>query len=627
MNNLPSGITRICHLNIRSVHKKVNSFKHFLITNSIGICILSETWLRPSQKLAIPNYNIIRKDRSDRPGGGVMIALHNSISYEQIKSPPSCSEEEIIILKLHRITRDNEDVSLVAWYNPPNRNVRLEALQEFSDPNQRFLIMGDLNAHHEIWHSGKSDASGIAIEKFLEDNEFLLLNDDSPTYEPDNKPYYKSILDLALCSENLSNQVFSFSVSNFEFSDHNPIFVDLFARSTPRFGQFTKQIRRTDWQKFATELDQRVNELTINDIKSTDELDKASSDISKAISDALESSTYSKTISYNPNGRMILPRHIVNIIEEKRFVRRLYRRTQDPRHKTWLNQLDKTIQHEIKQHKQSKWQEFCTELNTHRVSDTVLWRKLEAIESAGIAKPRKTPALKVGNQVLDEPEAVANVFADSLACVFRDPSDPKHDDHFRQLVDNSVPSFFTNNPTRIDPITLYEVADQIKKLKSRGAPGQDTITNLCLKRLTPATIPILATIFNASLTLGHIPAIWKRAIVTMIPKPLKDHSDVANFRPISLLNTLSKLLEHLILGRMQYWIGSNGLLSTYQCGFRKFRQTKDHILRIVQSGLTAFNRNEKLGAIFIDIEKAFDRVWHNGLLFKLNNLGNPNYLG
>jgi len=54
---------------------------------------------------------------------------------------------------------------------------------------------------------------------------------------------------------------------------------------------------------------------------------------------------------------------------------------------------------------------------------------------------------------------------------------------------------------------------------------------------------------------------------------------------------------------------------------------KLRILRIVQSGLTAFNRNEKLGAIFVDIEKAFDRVWHNGLLFKLNNLGIPNYLG
>ena len=178
--------------------------------------------------------------------------------------------------------------------------------------------------------------------------------------------------------------------------------------------------------------------------------------------------------------------------------------------------------------------------------------------------------------MLEEPGAVANVLADSLASVFRDPSDPKHDDYFRQLVDNSVPSFFSSNPCRIEPINPFEIADQIKKLRSRGAPGQDAVTNLCLKRLTPKAIPILTSIFNASLSLGYVPVIWKTAIVTMIPKPLKDHSDVANYRPLSLLNTLSKLLEHLILDRMQFWIGSKGLLSNYQCEFRKFRQTKEH---------------------------------------------------
>lgn len=114
MNNPPSGITRFCHLNIRSVHKNVNNFKHFLITNSIAVCILSETWLRPKQALVIPNYNIVRKDRSDRPGGGVMVAIHNSISFEEIKPPSSCAEEEIIVVKLHRITRTNEDINLLA---------------------------------------------------------------------------------------------------------------------------------------------------------------------------------------------------------------------------------------------------------------------------------------------------------------------------------------------------------------------------------------------------------------------------------------------------------------------------------------------------------------------------------
>ncbi|CAF1024093.1 unnamed protein product [Brachionus calyciflorus] len=137
----------------------------------------------------------------------------------------------------------------------------------------------------------------------------------------------------------------------------------------------------------------------------------------------------------------------------------------------------------------------------------------------------------------------------------------------------------------------------------------------------------ISNVINASFIHSYIPESWKLAIVTMIPKPMKDHSDIQNFRPISLLNTLSKILERAIQKRLYDWICSNKILTNFQCGFRRFRQIRDQILRLLQEGLAAFNRNQKLGAIFIDIEKAFDKVWHNGLLYKLNKLKIPNYLG
>jgi hypothetical protein len=113
----------------------------------------------------------------------------------------------------------------------------------------------------------------------------------------------------------------------------------------------------------------------------------------------------------------------------------------------------------------------------------------------------------------------------------------------------------------------------------------------------------------------------------MIPKPMKDHTDVQIFRPISLLNTLSKILERVVKQRIEDWLLKNKILSKLQCGFRRFCQTRDQILRLLQEGLAAFNRNQKLGAVFVDIEKAFDKVWHNGLLYKLNKLSIPNVLG
>ena len=112
-------------------------------------------------------------------------------------------------------------------------------------------------------------------------------------------------------------------------------------------------------------------------------------------------------------------------------------------------------------------------------------------------------------------------------------------------------------------------------------------------------------IANASIKLNYFPSIWIEATMVMVPKPLKDSLEDDNYRPISLLCTLSKVLERIIQTRMRSWIENNNLLSKYQCGFRNFRQTKDQIIRMIQNSLTAFNTNEIMGAVFIDIEKAF----------------------
>ena len=82
-----------------------------------------------------------------------------------------------------------------------------------------------------------------------------------------------------------------------------------------------------------------------------------------------------------------------------------------------------------------------------------------------------------------------------------------------------------------------------------------------------------------------------------------------------------------MLVRILTWLESSNLLAICQSGFRKGRQTKDHILRLVQAGTSAFNKEQYLGALFVDIEKAFDKVWHKGLLCKLDSYNIPSYLG
>lgn len=195
-------------------------------------------------------------------------------------------------------------------------------------------------------------------------------------------------------------------------------------------------------------------------------------------------------------------------------------------------------------------------------------------------------------------------------------------------VNSEVSLLFSQTIGEIEETSVDEVLDILKnRVRGKGAPGEDGISNRVLKSLPYTYHREIAKIFNASLRLGYLPGTWKSALVVMIPKPKKDHKKPGNHRPISLLNTMSKLLERVIQVRIEKWISSNHLLSLFQSGFRKHRQTKDHILRLLDTGIASFNINQRLGALFVDIEKAFDKVWHNGLLYKLNKLGIPSYLG
>ena len=101
----------------------------------------------------------------------------------------------------------------------------------------------------------------------------------------------------------------------------------------------------------------------------------------------------------------------------------------------------------------------------------------------------------------------------------------------------------------------------------------------------------------------------------MLIKPDKLPSLTTSYRPISLLSSIMKLFERVIEKHLQKHLEDTGFLSKYQLGFRKAKSTNDHLFRLSQTVMESFNRGEQ--ASFIDVEKAFDNVWHNGLRFKI----------
>ena len=160
----------------------------------------------------------------------------------------------------------------------------------------------------------------------------------------------------------------------------------------------------------------------------------------------------------------------------------------------------------------------------------------------------------------------------------------------------------------------------MKNCNKKSAAGSDNINNLLLLNCPENILDFIFHLFNASLKLGYIPHSWKAAKIIMLHKKGKPPDDFTSYRPISLLNCISKLLEKLINNKLMYWAETNNILPACQSGFRKSKNCQDQILRLNQGIINGFKNKKKTCVVFFDLEKAFDKASHNGIIHKLTKL-------
>lgn len=174
--------------------------------------------------------------------------------------------------------------------------------------------------------------------------------------------------------------------------------------------------------------------------------------------------------------------------------------------------------------------------------------------------------------------------------------------------------------------TPCEISRLIRGLKNRKSPGDDSINNILLKQLPKKAIIMLMHIYRACLKLSYFPEVWKCAKVIPIPQPKKDQALACNYSPISLLSSLSKVLEKLILTRLKAHISTHDIFINEQFGFRPGHSTNHQLLRLCNHIRDSLQKKRSTRMITFDVEKAFDSVWHKGLLHKMFMLKFPLYL-
>ena len=361
-----------------------------------------------------------------------------------------------------------------------------------------------------------------------------------------------------------------------------------------------------------------IVKLIICFVKNCEEMNNS---FSKMILNSAESAIPKVTFTHQKS----YPDFIIKLIKSRRIERKKRKGT-DFESRAQItheyNRLTSLIQKSIINYNENKWNIFLDKLGPYPASSSVFWKK---INKSRTHKKSNIPSLNYSNRVFKTDQDKANLFASILGETFTE-SEPstEFDLNFYAEVNNFIRNTHYKDIEQ-PKVTLFELTNVLKKLKNESSPGEDKIHNLLLKNLPPLGLALLLKMVNLSLS-ENLPDSWKTALITLIPKKDYKSDNPLEYRPISLLSCVGKIAERIVKNRLYYYLESNNLIINEQSGFRTKRGTADNLIFMTQKIKETINRGKKTCGIFFDISKAFDKVWHSGLIYKMIKLNIPLYL-
>ena len=584
------------------MRNKFSDLEEIAFTGHYDIIGVTESWLNLEVRdyLAeynIPGYTIFEKSRVNRNGGGVLLYIKSYLNPVQISKPLIANVDALyVLLKGNRETK----LAIVLMYRPPAQTVQTDhdiydQISEVSDIHDA-IILGDLNLPVTQWGKQLTSHHGHVLYNHLKESSLVQFVK-YPTRE-------NHILDLVFATKD--ELVKDLSVGcKFSGSDHREITFSInfstsdFKQSKEKVPDFRKAnfsklrslFHQTNWRHLRSSTDVNAQWKYFTD--------KYFKIVQECVPMKNRRTTNVKPKWWN--------KEITECLREKKQAHNNYKSNNNNENYIKFVELRRKAKKLIKQSKRS------TEIHVANQSKTNPKEFFSFIRQKRVTTSSIGPIINENGDYTSDDEQVCCILNSFFASVFT-----------AEDLNNipTMPDISINNNEILNSITVTErdVLKCIDKLKVNKSPGPDTISPRILKEAKLELVTPLTLLFNESLQSGTMPHEWKLANVTPIFKK-GSKSLPCNYRPISLTSVICKILETLIRDKLVSHLEDKNLLKNTQHGFRNKRSCLTNLLDFFYDILNHYDESKAVDIIYLDFQKAFDKVPHTRLLIKLKSLG------